>query len=295
MLAAIWVAADRLHSSDGLHDLIARSYGILIVLNMTWFFARFTIAVVEELFFRNKGSQKSKVYFDHHLFPVIKRCLLILIWVIGGMTALSEAGIKVTTLLGTLGVGGIALALAAQDTVKNMLGGITIFIDRTFRLGDIIMFDSTEGVVEDISLRSTRIRTYDKRIVIIPNYKLMDALVTNVTSEPARRVVATLGLTYDTRYGQMQKALELLKHIPHTVPDVNDKDLVATFSAFGDSALVITFIYFIRKPADIRETISKVNFEVLRTFNEAGLNFAFPSQTIYLEGNKELLETQGGR
>jgi MscS family membrane protein len=99
-------------------------------------------------------------------------------------------------------------------------------------------------------------------------------------------VVVTLGLTYDTRYEQMEHALALLKRIPQAIPGVSDRDLVATFSEYGDSALLITFIYFIQKPADIRETISKVNFEILRTFNEAGLNFAFPTQTVYLESNK---------
>ncbi|MDR3268504.1 MAG: mechanosensitive ion channel family protein [Tannerella sp.] len=283
MLVVIRVAVDRLSLSAGLHDLIAQSYRVLIVLNITWFIARFVIAVAEEHCSHQKTSRKGKVYFDHQLFPMIKRGLLVFIWLIGGVTALSEVGIKVTTLLGTLGIGGIALALAAQDTVKNILGGITIFVDRTFRIGDIITVETTEGVVEDIGLRSTRIRTYDKRIVIIPNYKLMDASITNISSEPARRVVVNLGLTYDTRPDQMQQALDLLKHIPQTVSDINDKDLVATFSEFGESALIITFVYFIRKQADIRETISKVNFEILRTFSDAGLNFAFPSQTIYLD------------
>jgi MscS family membrane protein len=122
--------------------------------------------------------------------------------------------------------------------------------------------------------------------VVIPNCKLTDLSVTNITSEPARRVTVTLGLTYDTRYEQMEHALALLKRIPQAIPEVTDRDLVATFSEYGDSALLITFIYFIRKQADIRETISKVNFEILRTFNEAGLNFAFPTQTVYLESNK---------
>jgi MscS family membrane protein len=283
MLAAMGVAAERLNLSAGVHALIVQSCGVLVILNITWFVARFVIAVTEEYFFHKKESQKSRVYFDHHLFPIIRRGVLTVIWVIGGVAALGEAGIKVTTLLGTLGIGGIALALAAQDTVKNMLSGITIFIDRTFRIGDLITVDATEGTVEDISLRSTRVRTYDKRVVIIPNYKLMEASITNISSEPARRVVVNLGLTYDTRLEQMQQALALLKQIPSAVSEVHEKDLCATFSEFGASALTITFVYFIRKQADIRETVSKVNFEILRTFGEAGLNFAFPTHTVYLE------------
>ncbi|MDR3193730.1 MAG: mechanosensitive ion channel family protein [Tannerella sp.] len=287
LLAAGWVACKRLEMDGSLRVFLMQSCRVLAVLNVTWFIARFAVAVVEESLFRGKKTRQKETLVHPHLFPLVRRTLLILIWVIGGVTALGEAGIKVGSLWGTLGIGGIALALAAQDTVKNILGGVTIFIDRPFRIGDVILFDAVEGTVEDIGLRSTRIRTYDKRLVVIPNYKLTDVSVMNITSEPARRVVVTLGLTYDTRYEQMKNALTLLGHIPQTVPEVNEKDLAATFSEYGDSALQITFIYFIRKQADIRETISNVNFEILRSFGEAGLNFAFPTQTVYLEGNRK--------
>jgi MscS family membrane protein len=286
MLAAIWVACERLELEASVHDFITHSYHILVILNVTWLIARLSAGLVEESFFRGKELRKKDTRLNQHMFPIVKRTLLVLIWLIGGATALGEAGVEVRSLWGTLGIGGLAFALASQDSVKNMLGGITIFVDRPFRIGDIICFDATEGTVEDIGFRSTRVRTYDRRLVVIPNCKLTDVSVTNITSEPARRVVVTLGLTYDTRYEQMEYALTLLKRMPKIIPEVSDRDLAATFSDYGDSALLITFIYFIRKPADIRETISKVNFEILRTFNEAGLNFAFPTQTVYLEGHK---------
>ncbi|MDR1103090.1 MAG: mechanosensitive ion channel family protein [Tannerella sp.] len=287
MLAAIRVACERLNLGEQAQDFMTRSCQILLTLNVTWFIARIVVALVEESFFREGGGPRKKdTRLNRHLFPVVKRSLLVLIWLIGVVTALGEAGVEVRSLWGTLGIGGLAFALASQDTVKNMLGGITIFLDRPFRPGDVIRFDATEGTVEDIGLRSTRIRTYDRQLVVIPNSKLMDVSVVNITLEPARRVVLTLGLTYDTRCEQMEHALTLLKRIPRAVPEVSDRELAATFSDYGDSALLITFIYFIRKPADIRETVSRVNFEILRTFNEAGLNFAFPTQTVYLEGNK---------
>ncbi|MDR2469810.1 MAG: mechanosensitive ion channel family protein [Tannerella sp.] len=285
MLAAVWVACERLNLGEKTHEFLARYGIILLVLTVTWFIARLIVAIVEESFFRKKGTQKADASLNRHLFPLIRRIALVVVWIVGGVTALSAVGIELKTLWGALGVGGIALALASQETVKNILGGLTIFIDRPFRIGDTVKFDIAEGTVEDISLRSTRIRTYDKRLVIIPNYKITDAMLTNITSEPARRVLVTLGLTYDTRYEQMQHALDLLKRIPQLVPDVAAKDLSATFSEYGDSALLITFIYFIRKHADLRETVSAVNFEILRLFNEAGLNFAFPTQTVYVEGN----------
>jgi MscS family membrane protein len=286
ILFAVWLALKRLNMDSNMHALVGNSCHILAILNATWFVARLITSLVEESIVLSRFREDSKM-FDAKLLPLIKRCLNVVVWLIGAVMAMNNAGVKVSTLLGTLGIGGIAFALAAQDTIKNIFGGITIFIDRTFKIGDIINVNGVEGTVEDIGIRSTRIRAYDKRIIIIPNYKLTDALITNISREHARRVVATLGLTYDTDYNKMQHALELLKKIPETVRDVHRRDLYATFSEFGDSALIITFIYFIKKTADIRETVSAVNFEILRTFNESGLNFAFPTHTVFLENNSE--------
>jgi MscS family membrane protein len=254
-----------------------------VVLNFTWFVARFVVAFLEKYASSENEPKKSNISVDNRLLPIIKRTFLILIWIIGIIMALNNAGVKVTTLLGTLGIGGIAFALAAQDTLKNVLGGVTILSARTFRIGDVIQYDSIEGKVKDIGLRSTAIRTHDKRIVTIPNYKMMDAAIINVSAEPGRRVVVTLGLALDTNLKKMQRALDILKEIPDVIPEVHHKDLSATFSEIGNSSFNITYIYFIRKNADIRETNSKVNFEILSRFNKEGLHFALPAQTVYLE------------
>jgi MscS family membrane protein len=287
VLLAVWIALSRLALEQDVYNMIKNSYEGLVILNVTWFFARFFSSLIgEDLVNKDNRRQKGRFNIDSKLLPFIKRGVLIIIWFIGIVMALHNAGITVTTLMGTLGIGGIAFALAAQDTIKNIFGGITIFTDHTFRIGDIIGFDSTEGTVIDIGLRSTRICTYDKRTVTIPNYKLTDALITNISSEPGRRVVMNIGLTYDTSAEKMQEAITILKSMPGRVSDVRNSDMAASFFEFGDSALIIRFIYFIRKSADQLETRSKVNFEILNSFTQAGLNFAFPSQTIYLENNK---------
>lgn len=286
ILLAIWIALGRLNLEDKVYAVIKNSYEGLVILNVTWFFARFFSSLIgEDLSNKDNKLQKNRFNIDSKLLPLIKRGVLIIVWFVGIVMALHNAGVTVTTLMGTLGIGGIAFALAAQDTIKNVFGGITIFTDHTFRIGDIINFDSTEGTVIDIGLRSTRVRTYDKRLVTIPNYKLTDALVTNISSEPGRRVVMDIGLTYDTTSEKMQEAITILKSMPGRVSDIRNSDMAAGFFEFGDSALIIRFIYFIRKSADILETRSKVNFEILNAFTQAGLNFAFPSQTVYLEDN----------
>jgi MscS family membrane protein len=272
ILVAIWVASARLNMSDKMHDIIEKAYHILIVINVTWFASTFTSSLISEY----------GVRINTRLLPLMRRTALILIWVIGIVTALHNVGVEIASILGVLGVGGVSVALAAQDTLKNIFSGVTIVTDAPFRIGDIIQFDRYEGVVQDIGLRSSRILTYDQQIVSVPNYKLMDASVVNISAEPSRRVIIKLGLTYDTTPDKMREAIDILKKIPKTVHEI-EANTTAVFSDFADFALVITYIYYIKKNCDIRESNSKVNFTILNTFNEAGLNFAFPTQTIQLQ------------
>jgi MscS family membrane protein len=277
ILVAIWVATDRLNIDKEVLDAIGKAYKVLVVINFTWFVSTFVSSLIIEY-----GGK-----INVRMLPVVKRTVLAIVWTVGIVTALNNVGVAITSILGVLGVGGVSVALAAQDTIKNIFGGITIYTDAPFRIGDIIQFDSYEGTVQDIGLRSTRILTYEQRIVSIPNFKLMDASVTNISAEPSRRVVIKLGLTYDTVPQKMKEAIEILKKLPHTVKEI-EANTIAIFSDFGDFALIITYIYYIKKDLDIRESISKVNFEILKNFNEAGMNFAFPTQTIYADVQQRL-------
>jgi MscS family membrane protein len=270
ILFAIWIATARLNMSVTMHEIIEKAYNILIIIDVTWFVSTFVALLIAEY-----GGR-----INSRLLPLIKRTILIIIWIIGIVMALHNIGVEITSILGVLGVGGVSVALAAQDTLKNIFSGITIITDAPFRIGDIIQFDSYEGTVQDIGLRSTRILTYEQRLISVPNYKLMDASIVNISAEPSRRVVIKLGLTYDTTPQKMREAIEILKKTPNVVNEI-EENTIAVFSEFGDFALIITYIYYIKKNLDIRESTSKVNFVILNEFNNAGLNFAFPTQTIY--------------
>jgi len=119
--------------------------------------------------------------------------------------------------------------------------------------------------------------------VTIPNFKLVEASVENISEEPKRRILMKLGLTYNTAPEKMDQAMSILKNIPNIIAEVDPKDITVAFTDFTDYSLVITFVYFILKPADVMEIPSRVNSEILRSFNAAGLQFAFPTQTIYIE------------
>ncbi|MDL2277859.1 mechanosensitive ion channel family protein [Parabacteroides sp. OttesenSCG-928-G07] len=285
-LIGIWVAIHHLTTPDRFMRILDESYKILIVLNMTWLFARFVDSLIETYWIKGIGQTKH----SNKMMPVVKRTLLVIVWIIGIVTALSNAGINISALLGTLGIGGIAFALAAQDTVKNIFGAFTIFADRPFSIGDVVRIDGFEGTIIDVGARSTKMRDSDKRVITFPNYKIADASIINISGEPMRRVVMKIGLVYETTAERMNEALTMLRDMPSKVKFVSPKDLTANFSDFTDSALVITFIYFIEKKGDIAKVTSDVNMEVLSSFNKAGLDFAFPSRTIYLE--KEIQSQQ---
>ncbi|NDW08541.1 mechanosensitive ion channel family protein [Dysgonomonas sp. 520] len=275
ILVGIWIAIHRLAYSDGFVDAVDSAYRILIVLNITWIAAKFTSNFLD-VYWGNKSHTKK-------MMPIAKRSLLVIVWIIGIVMALSNVGVNIGALLGTLGIGGIAFALAAQDTVKNVFGAFTILADKPFSIGNTVRIDNFEGTIVDIGVRSTKMRDYNKRIVTFPNYKIADASVVNITAEPMRRVVMKIGLTYDTTPEKMNEAMNILKGIPSKIEYVSQNGLVVNFSDFTDSALVVTFIYFIEKKGDIGKTSSNVNMEILTSFNRAKLNFAFPSQTIYIE------------
>ena len=284
ILLGIWIAIHRLVYPDSFVKVVDNAYSILIVLDITWFFGRLFSSLLQIYWGKQSNGQANK------MMPIIKRTILVIVWLIGIVMALSNVGVNISALLGTLGIGGIAFALAAQDTVKNVFGAFTILTDKPFSIGDTIRVDSYEGTVVDVGVRSTKIMNYDKRIITFPNYKITDTSIVNISSEPMRRVVLNLGLTYDTTSEKMKEALELLKSIPKRVENVssNPSDIVAVFTEYSDSALVIMYIYFIEKQGDILGVTSNMNMEILAAFNKAGLNLAFPTRTVYIQKDESL-------
>ncbi|MDR1202439.1 MAG: mechanosensitive ion channel family protein [Tannerellaceae bacterium] len=279
MLIGFWIAIHRLSCPDTFVKAVDSASKILIILNITWLFAKLISRLLEQYWVGNADDVQ-----QHKMYPIVNRAFLVIIWIIGLVMALSNVGVNIAALLGTLGIGGIAFALAAQDTVKNIFGAFTILTDKPFNIGDTVRIDSFEGTIVDVGIRSTKIMDYDKRVITMPNYKITDASIINISSEdPYRRVVMKIGLTYDTTPEKMQEAMDLLKSMPSRVACLKEDDITVFFSDFGDFSMVITFIYFIEKSAGIQPVTSNVNMEILMSFNKAGLSFAFPSQTLYID------------
>ena len=155
-----------------------------------------------------------------------------------------------------------------------------VFIDKPFRMKDRIKVNGWDGEVEEIGIRSTRLRTLEGRLVTIPNGQFSDNAVENVTMEPTRKVKINLGLTYETSPDKMEKAIEFLEEIAKENKNL-EEDILVTFNSWGDFAMGIMFIYYIKRESDIFTTQTEINMAILKKFNNEGLDFAYPTQTIY--------------
>ncbi|MBR6078292.1 MAG: mechanosensitive ion channel [Paludibacteraceae bacterium] len=278
-LVGFWIGIKRLSMPVNVMAMIADIYKFLLVISATWFISRAVSTFINVILKEKVNDESSKM--DEHALSLIKKVSSFVIWSIGVITALNNAGVDVGALIAGLGIGGVAIALAAQDTAKNIFAGMMILFDRPFKIGELITIDGTTGYVEDMGIRSTKLRTYSGQLVVIPNYKTADSNLTNITREPSRRIELNVGLTYSTTPEQMRQAMDILRKLPSSVGGIEDKVKVY-FTSFGDFSLNITCWYYIKKDSDLFETQSAVNLQVLDEFNAYGLDFAFPTQTLYV-------------
>ncbi|MDR0874420.1 MAG: mechanosensitive ion channel family protein [Prevotellaceae bacterium] len=282
IIFGFWLALKNMFFSIEIDKYINDAYKILVIINATWLVSRLVSGFINEYMQRVADKKSGSDKLDTSVIHTLNKVASGFIWVFGIVVALGHIGVNIGALITGLGIGGVAFALASQDTIKNIFAGVILFVDRPFRIGDRIKIDAYDGYVEDIGIRSVRIRTLDKRLITMSCSKVADSVIENISSEPVRRVVLSLGLTYDTTPEKMQTALNLLKGLPDIVTEIKH-DISAYFNTYGDFSLNITLTYFIRKNADLLDTQSKVNLKILSLFNENGLNFAFPTQTVILE------------
>ncbi|MCS6981747.1 MAG: mechanosensitive ion channel family protein [Flavobacteriales bacterium] len=282
VLAGLWFALERLHFTDIIDRRIAKAFVILIALNITWAVTRVVSALIREVLM--PYAQRDDNSLDIQRIKLLQQLSVLFIWALGIILGLQQAGFDVAALIAGLGIGGIAIALAAQDTVKNMLGGLILFMDKPFRLGDRIVIEGFDGHVQDIGIRSTRIKTLEGRIVTIPNAHFTEKPIENITTGPAFRVATNLGLVYHTSHEKLQEAITILQQIASSRDDL-EEGTCAFLEGFGEYALNIRFLYYIKPGADIFRVRNEINFEILKRFRQAGLEFAYPTRTIFMENN----------
>ena len=261
--------------------LLSRGLIVVVACSVTYV----AIKVIDLLLgvWREKIVSVQDKAFAEQLFPLLRKVAKAAIVIAAAVLTADNLDIKITSLLAGLSVGGLALGLAAQDTVANLFGAVAIFLDKPFYIGDLIKVEGVDGTVESIGLRSTRIRNGDGHHVTIPNKTMGNAIITNVTRRPAIKTEMNLGLTYDTPMEKVKRATVILEEIFRANPKTTD--LIISFNKFMDSALNILVIH-VWSGTDAKVHFAEMqalNLQIKQRFDAEKIEFAFPTQTVYLK------------
>ncbi|HEV7299672.1 MAG TPA: mechanosensitive ion channel family protein [Tepidisphaeraceae bacterium] len=291
LAAALAIGLAPVSLSDPVRDFAKGVLKLLIIIAIGWFLFE-VVAVVDLVlrrFIRHGGSA-----LETQIVPLVRKTLrlfLVVIFIL--FTAQNVFGADIGAWLAGLGIAGLAVSLAAQDSIKNLFGSLTIFLDKPFAVGERIVFDGHDGNVEEIGFRSTKVRTLQGEFVTIPNARMVDASVKNIGRRPFIQRIAIINLTYDTPPEKMQLALSIVREIV-TLPEIakgfnlEKNPPRAYFDELASASLNLKVYLWYFPGSDwwgYSEMLQQFNFEVLRRFNEAGLEFAFPTQTLYLAGD----------
>lgn len=264
------------------------SYYVMMLLGISlpFYFMLFLVRAMDalEVYFK-KIASKTESTLDDQLIPLAKKTFVVLI-IIGGVIAiLNKLNFDITALLAGLSIGGIAFALAAQDTLKNFFGSVMIFLDKPFQIGDWITFSGGEGVVEEVGFRATRLRTFSNSVLYVPNGKISDMIVDNMGLRTYRRFKTQLTVTYDTPIELIESFVEGLRHIANTYPSIKHDMSEVHFNELGSTSLNIFFsIHFDLKT--LRDELAakhQILVSIMNLAEKLGIQFAFPTQTIHIE------------
>ena len=269
-----------------LSEKVNRVLYIIFILAITFFAIRLISAIIKTSltsYFQNRNNdfidaeQKVKGFSGF---------INIIIWTIGIIFIISNTGFNITGIITGLGIGGIALALASQNIFMDLFNYFVIFFDQPFQIGDFIVLDDLRGTVEKVGIKTTRIRSLSGEEIIISNSDLTSKRIHNYKKMEKRRVLFTIGLVYQTSYEKLIMIPDLIKTMIKKVGDTEfDR---AHFKTYGDSNLIFEVVYYVLSPdyntyMDIQQ---KINLTIFKEFSSNGIEFAYPTSTVFIAGNK---------
>lgn len=219
---------------------------------------------------------------DESLINVVVIIVQVSIWIAALLFVLSNLGFDITTVIAGLGIGGIAIAFALQNVLSDIFASFSIYFDKPFKVGDYIVVGTDSGVVQKIGIKSTRIKTLQGQELVISNRELTSTRINNFKKLDRRRIVFSLGVTYDTPLEKLKKIPQLIKEIYKTVKNA-DLDRVH-FKSYGDFSLNYEIAYYVNAPDYMKyvETENKINLKIKEIFENNKIEFAFPTQTIHM-------------
>jgi MscS family membrane protein len=299
MLLIVYLAFDRLEypyswhlvprEVFGIKMIIFKAFAIGLTLAVTWMFLRLTDYF--GLILRHR-AERTLTRSDDQLVPFIRDSIKLVILFFSFLFMLGSIfEFNVASLLAGLGIGGLAVALAAKESLENLLGSITIFLDKPFVIGDLIRIGSITGHVETIGFRSTRIRTQEKTFVTLPNKKVVDDGVENLTLRNLYRARFSIGITYESNPGQLKNIIAEIKKLFEEENMIGGESSVH-FDNIGTSSLDLLVQYFVKTsdPGEFIKIKERINFRLLEIVNANGASFAYPTNRVFFENMKNEME-----
>lgn len=229
-------------------------------------------------------SAKTDNDLDDHLVPFVRKSLRVFIVILAAIMVIQNLGYSTSGLLASLGIGGMALAFASKDALANVFGSLMIIFDRPFKIGDVVTAGGMEGIVEEVGFRSTKIRTHNKSLISVPNSLIANMPIDNITLSNKRRIRMTIGVTYDATPAQLRDLTARLRSLLRQHPGLDPEAVQVNFTDFGASSLDILVQCFTVTPnwneyMDVREDVC---LQIMDILEELGMEFAFPSHSVYL-------------
>lgn len=284
IILGIYMAISSLNPPDRVREWLESVFWVPYALLIAWLMFRCVNVLTHIL---RGWAQRTDTTLDDQLVPLVERAAKVVVWIMAILMILQNMGYSISGLIAGLGVGGLAVALAAQKTLSDLFGSAMLLVDRPFVPGDWVQSPDRdiEGIVERIGFRSTRIRTFDQTLVSIPNSRLADFVINNISQRPVRRVWITVGLTYDTPVDKMREAVSRIDNLIRTHPEVDQTStILVRFTEFGDSSFNIMVYYFANTVvwAEYLRIREDVNLCILDIVENLGLSIAFPTRTVHL-------------
>lgn len=270
----------------GLRMFLMRVMQTFIVVSFTWIILRI-IDFVGIIFMHKALKTESRT--DDQIIPFVKESIKIIVMIFSLFSILGAIyNLDITSLIAGLGIGGLAIALAAKESLENLLGSFTIFLDKPFVIGDLIRVGNVEGNVEKIGFRSTRIRTLEKTFVTVPNKKLVDTELDNLTNREIRRIKFDIGLQYNTPLSTTKSITEDIRLLIENDPMRFD-EVSVYFYELSNAALIIRVIYFANTAVwkDYMVMREKINYNIIEILEKHKAQLAFPIQRVIMEKNIE--------
>jgi len=276
-LGAFYLAIDFLKVAPNIMGIMDK----IIVILFTFFLLRAITSIIRyslNAYLRKKSGGESREKEIRGISTIIG----LVVWTVGLVFLLDNLGFKVSAVITGLGIGGIAVALAAQAILGDLFAYFVIFFDRPFEIGDFIIVGDKMGAVEYIGLKTTRIRSLTGEQLVFSNKDLTDSRIHNYKRMERRRIVFRLGVVYQTTFEQVKEIPVIVRKVIENQPDVTfDR---GHFATYGDFSLNFEFVYYVLSPDynKYMDTQQAINFEIYKEFEQKGIEFAYPTQTLFM-------------